>query len=154
MPAADTGAKDARRSRRPAVALLASTRLVLTGLVLAGALVAGVQVSPVQAQEPANEPPYERQLLRLSEILGALHFLRPLCTRPDEPAWRDQMEALLEAEAADEARKRRFIERFNQGYRGFASVYHACTPAAREAMAGYISEGSTLVREVTSRYSR
>ncbi|WP_208995829.1 TIGR02301 family protein [Pannonibacter tanglangensis] len=127
----------------------------LRSLALAMALlVPALPPATATAQEPLNEPPYERQLLRLSEILGALHFLRPLCARADEPGWRDRMETLLAAEAADEARKRRFIERFNQGYRGFAAVYHSCTPAAREAMTGYISEGSSLIRDVTARYSR
>lgn len=140
--ATQTATSGARRHRAAVAAL------VTAGCLLLASAPGG------QAQAPADEPPYERQLLRLSEILGALHFLRPLCARPDEPAWRDQMQALLDAEAADEARKRRLVERFNQGYRGFASVYHSCTPAARDALASYVSEGSALVRDVTSRYSR
>lgn len=92
--------------------------------------------------------------MRLSEILGALHYLRPLCGSPDGSAWRDQMEALLEAEVQDDERRRRFIERFNQGYRGFSSVYLRCTPAAETALARYIEEGSALTRNVTTRYNR
>ncbi|SDT92880.1 TIGR02301 family protein [Stappia sp. ES.058] len=92
--------------------------------------------------------------MRLSEILGALHYLRPLCGAADGTLWRDQMRSLLEAEVRDDARSRRFIERFNQGYRGFSSVYRQCTPAAETALARYVEEGGALIRNVTTRYNR
>nr|WP_280115476.1 TIGR02301 family protein [Roseibium hamelinense] len=107
------------------------------------------------AQTPqTEEPPYEQQLLRLSEVMGALHFLRPLCGSNDAPSWRQNMEALLLAEARTENRRRKFIERFNQGYRGFSAVYRVCTSTARTAMEQYIAEGETLITTVTSRYGR
>lgn len=109
----------------------------------------------VSAQEStADEPPFEQQLMRLSEIFGALHFLRPLCKKSDTPNWRDQMEDFLDAETLDENRRRRFIERFNQGYRGFSVAYRECTEAARIAMAQYLTEGETIISDVTSRYGR
>ncbi|WP_422375166.1 TIGR02301 family protein [Roseibium sp.] len=109
----------------------------------------------VSAQEiSADAPPYEQQLMRLSEIFGALHFLRPLCEEKDVPSWRDQMEDFLDAETLDENRRRRFIERFNQGYRGFSVAYRDCTDAARLAMGQYLSEGETIISDVTSRYGR
>jgi uncharacterized protein (TIGR02301 family) len=92
--------------------------------------------------------------MRLSEILGALHYLRPLCGAPDGTLWRDEMQALIEAEVQDEGRRRRFVERFNQGYRGYSSVYRRCTQAAQTALERYIEEGSALVRNVTTRYNR
>ena len=48
---------------------------------------------------PATEPPapiYDEKLLRLSEILGSLSFLRDLCGESDGAAWRDEMSALLD----------------------------------------------------------
>ncbi|QFT33580.1 TIGR02301 family protein [Roseibium porphyridii] len=109
----------------------------------------------VLAQESSlDEPPFEQQLMRLSEIFGALHFLRPLCGENDTPSWRDQMEDFLDAETLDENRRRRFIERFNQGYRGFSVAYRDCTDAARIAMGQYLSEGETIITDVTSRYGR
>ncbi|MTH96181.1 TIGR02301 family protein [Roseibium sp. RKSG952] len=101
-----------------------------------------------------DAPPYEQQLMRLSEVMGALHFLRPLCDFEDAPTWRQNMEALLLAETGDENRRRKFIERFNQGYRGFSAVYRVCTPTARAAMAQYVDEGVDLITDVTSRYGR
>lgn len=106
------------------------------------------------AQERPDDPPYEQDLMRLSEILGALHYLRPLCGAPDGTLWRDEMQALIEAEVQDEGRRRRFVERFNQGYRGYSSVYRRCTQAAQTALERYIEEGSALVRSVTTRYNR
>ncbi|POF34811.1 TIGR02301 family protein [Roseibium marinum] len=109
----------------------------------------------VSAQDgSADEPPFEQQLMRLSEIFGALHFLRPLCKKSDTPSWRDQMEDFLDAETLDDNRRRRFIERFNQGYRGFSVAYRDCTEAARIAMAQYLTEGETIISDVTSRYGR
>jgi uncharacterized protein (TIGR02301 family) len=111
-------------------------------------------IAAAQAPERPDDPPYETELMRLAEILGALHYLRPLCGASDGSLWRDQMQALLEAEVQDGERERRFIERFNQGYRGFSSVYLRCTPAAEEALARYVDEGGALIRSVTTRYNR
>ncbi len=120
--------------------------MALTGL-LAGAF-------PASAQTQDDAPPYEAELMRLSEVLGALHFLRPLCGFDDLPSWRSRMETFLDAETLEGNRRRRFIERFNQGHRGFSSVYRQCTASARLAMEQYVTEGSTLISDVTSRYGR
>lgn len=101
-----------------------------------------------------DAPPYEQQLMRLAEVFGALHYLRPLCAENDAPSWRDRMEDFLDAETRDENRRRRFIERFNQGYRGFSVAYQECTEAARLAMAQYLEQGEGIITDVTSRYGR
>ncbi len=102
----------------------------------------------------ATGAPYDKDLQRLAEILGALHALRPLCGETDDPSWRDRMIALLDVETDQGNRRRLFIERFNQGFRGFSSTYRTCTPAARLSMKQYVSEGSALIRDVTTRFSR
>ncbi|ALV25781.1 TIGR02301 family protein [Pannonibacter sp. Q-1] len=132
----------------------ARRRMTIRALAGLAAAVLMLAALPVRAQDPLSEAPYERQLLRLSEILGALHFLRPLCGRDDAPSWRERMEDLLAAEMQGEVRKRRHIERFNLGYRGFSSVYQSCTPAARAAMNAYVQEGEKLSRDVAARYAR
>ena len=53
-------------------------------------------VSPARAQSAA---PFDGDLQRLSEILGALHYLRTLCGANEGQKWRNQMEALVDAEA-------------------------------------------------------
>jgi uncharacterized protein (TIGR02301 family) len=131
-----------------------SLRAAMIACVAVGLLLGGVLPGPAKAQTRPDDPPYEADLMRLSEIMGALHYLRPLCGAADGTLWRDQMRALLDAEVRDDARSRRFIERFNQGYRGFSSVYRQCTPAAETALARYIEEGGALIRNVTTRYNR
>ncbi len=105
------------------------------------------------AAQPARaaDSPFEGQLLRLAEILGSLHYLRNLCGEAGHD-WRARMEALLEVENPDEARRARFIERFNRGYRGFEMTYTACTASAVEAIRRYMREGETLTRDTASRF--
>ena len=97
------------------------------------------------------EMPYEPGILRLSEILGSLHFLRNLCGE-NGATWRDEMEKLIAAEKPDEARKARIVASFNHGYRSFQATYSSCTPAAAESVRRYLKEGETLAREIYGRY--
>jgi uncharacterized protein (TIGR02301 family) len=117
-------------------------------------LAASVMVAPVPAAAQAADPPYESQLLRLSEILGALHYLRPLCGADEDQLWRQQMEELIAAEEPNDRRKSRLTDRFNLGYSSFASVYRACTPAAAAAVERYQREGVKITRDITARYGR
>lgn len=142
--------REAGHVHHPAMTLLLRTLTI-------AALWAGLALAPSVAQaQPAqgSEPPYEQDLLRLAEVMGALHFLRPLCGNDDEPSWRDRMTTLLDTEVVEENRRRRFIARFNRGYRGFSTVYRDCTISARLALRQYISEGETIIGDVTSRYGR
>ena len=105
-------------------------------------------------QAPPAPPAYEDQLLRLSEILGAVHYLRQLCGAADSATWRDEMQKLLDAERPDAERRARMIDRFNHGYDTFRAVYLTCTPAAREATQRYLEEGSKISTDITARYGR
>lgn len=106
------------------------------------------------AQSSSADPPYESQLLRLSEILGALHYLRPLCGADEAQLWRQQMEDLITAEEPNDRRKARLTDRFNLGYSSFASVYRTCTPAAAAIVDRYQREGARIARDITARYGR
>ena len=99
----------------------------------------------------ATESPFEGQLLRLAEIFGSLHYLRNLCGE-DGQAWRERMEALLDAENPDEARRTRFVASFNRGYRSFEGTYGACTASAIEAIRRYMQEGEALTRDTATRF--
>lgn len=111
---------------------------------------------PPAASAPANEPPpapYEQQLLRLSEILGALAYLRELCGDQKESSeLREQMAALIDVEASTAARKARFAGAYNKGFRGFEQTYRSCTPNAELVVTRYLGEGLSIAREVASRY--
>lgn len=99
-------------------------------------------------------PAYEERLLRLAEIMGALHFLRPLCGHDDGAAWKADMEALLSAEAPGPTRRARLVARFNHGFETYHAVYRTCTPSAQRAIALYLEEGGRIADEVASRYGQ
>ncbi len=115
------------------------------------------QSAPAKPEEPpppAEPPPapYERELLRLSEILGSLTFLRTLCGESDAAEWRRRMEALLETEGTTPGRRERLAGAYNRGYRGFALTYRTCTPNAHAAVARYVREGEGLSRTLAGRF--
>lgn len=118
--------------------------------VFAAALIAVALLSPAGAAR-ADNVPYEKQLLRLSEILGSIHYLRSLCGEKNG-GWRDQMEALLEAENPEPVRRARMIASFNRGYRTYGSIYKTCTESATAAIARHMKEGETLSKEVVVRF--
>jgi uncharacterized protein (TIGR02301 family) len=97
--------------------------------------------------------PYEAELQRLSEILGALHYLRDICGAKEGMVWRNEMQALIEAEAPTGERKEKLTASFNRGYRGFQQSYRTCTPAADLAIRRYLEEGAKIARDITARYA-
>ncbi|MEJ0012280.1 MAG: TIGR02301 family protein [Bauldia sp.] len=136
---------------RSAVAVLI-LMLALPGAALAAS--AAQKVPPPPAPAAIQAPPYEDDLLRLSEILGAMHYLRELCGAQEGDQWRDQMQKLLDTEQPDEAARARMVDRFNRGYDSYKSVYLSCTPAASEASDRYLDEGAKIAAEMTARYGR
>lgn len=106
--------------------------------------------APQGAEPPA--PPYEAQLTRLSEVIGALAFLRELCSADDAEDWRDKMSALLDAEAPGGPRREKFVAAFNRGFHGFELTYRVCTPNAKAATARYLDEAAHISRDVTYRF--
>ena len=97
--------------------------------------------------------PFDGDLMRLAEILGALHYLRTLCGASEGTKWSDQMSALLDAEAQSGDRRNRMVSNFNNGYRSFQRTYQTCTPAANVAVRRYLDEGAKISREITARYT-
>ena len=51
---------------------------------------------PVRAQDAAA--PFDGDLQRLAEILGTLHYLRGICGANEGAKWRNEMQALIDAE--------------------------------------------------------
>ena len=109
--------------------------------------------APARAVEPVETAPYDNELQRLAEILGALHYLRAICGAKEGQKWRDEMQALLDSEAPDGERRRKIAASFNRGYRGFQQTYRTCTPAADIAIRRYLEEGAKIAREITARYA-
>jgi uncharacterized protein (TIGR02301 family) len=139
---------------------------------LAVALVLALAIEPLAAQTPKpppkpaatpapavptptpteTPPPYEPQLLRLAELMGALFYLRDLCHAGDGEAFREKMARLLEAEAHSEERKATLAGAFNRGFGDYALTYRKCTPSAEEVIAHYLEESGRIARDVAGRY--
>ena len=115
-------------------------------------------VMPANAQDTSPElqeqpAPYDDQLVRLSEVLGAIHYLRNLCGADEDQTWRDQMQKLLEAEDPSTARRARFVDGFNRGYRGFQRTHATCTDASRLLADRFVSEGAQISSQIATRYA-
>jgi uncharacterized protein (TIGR02301 family) len=148
-----------RLARRTAPAYLEATlqpdapsRPIMARRLLILALAALLTAStPAWAQEPPA--PYDATLQRLAEILGALHYLRGICGANEGQKWRNEMQALVDAEAPNGDRRTRMVASFNRGFRVFQQSYRTCTPAADLVIRRYLDEGSKIAREVTARYA-
>ncbi len=113
---------------------------------------ASKEARPPEAQPP-KPAPYDDRLARLSEILGAVQYLRTLCPSSGPEDWRKSMSDLLAADTANEAeRRQRMTAAFNRGYRSFAAIHTSCTRAAVMAEESYRNEGATLAQEIASRF--
>jgi uncharacterized protein (TIGR02301 family) len=110
------------------------------------------QPQPQAPPQPASTP-YDHDLQRLAEILGALHFLRGICGSNEGQKWRNEAQALIDAEAPAGERHDQMIASFNHGYRAFQQSYRTCTPAADFAVRRYLDEGARIAREITARYA-
>lgn len=90
---------------------------------------------------PGDVKPYDDKLMRLAEILGAVHYLRELCSANDGQLWREKMKELLDAEGGTAIRRARLTRSFNQGYRSYRRTYVTCTPTAQSSIERFLAEG-------------
>ncbi|QRI64601.1 TIGR02301 family protein [Shinella sp. PSBB067] len=134
------------------LALIASLALAVPALAQKAKPAAGTE-TPAAAPVEEKPAPYDERLERLSEILGAVHYLRNLCAGKAEDNWRAAMQRIIELEAAKEPkRQEKLTAAFNRGYRSFAAIYTACTDSAVVAEERYRNEGATLATEITARF--
>lgn len=88
--------------------------------------------------------PYDDKLMRLSEILGAVHYLRELCGANEGQYWRDRMRDLTDSEGSTALRRAKLARAFNQGYRSYSRTYNTCSPSAQTAITRFLAEGTQL----------
>ena len=114
-------------------------------------LLAGTTLG-VSVKAQGVDKPYDDRLLRLSEILGAVHYLRELCGANEGQAWRERMRELIEAEGSNALRRARFTRSFNQGYYSYSKTHKVCTSTAQTAISRFMTEGvqiaEALVRNI------
>lgn len=100
----------------------------------------------------AVDPLYQPQLEHLSEVLGSLYFLGPLC-QPGGKDWRVQMSELIALDAPDDDRRQRLAGAFNSGYAAYARLYRECTTSARAAMVNLLGEAEQTARDIHAHYA-
>jgi uncharacterized protein (TIGR02301 family) len=127
------------------------TGLLMRRILLFFAVSACLGLAPARAQEAAA--PFDADLQRFAEILGSLHYLRAICGANEGQKWRNEMQALADAETPSGERRTKLIASFNRGYHGFQQTYRTCTPAANVAIKRYLTEGSKISRDLTARYA-
>jgi uncharacterized protein (TIGR02301 family) len=96
------------------------------------------------APPPPDDRPYDSKLMRLAEILGAVHYLRELCGAQEGQIWREQMKEILRNEGTTAVRRAKLVNSFNDGYRGYRRTYRSCTQSATLATTRFSSEGATI----------
>jgi uncharacterized protein (TIGR02301 family) len=96
------------------------------------------------APPPPDDRPYDNKLMRLAEILGAVHYLRELCGANEGQLWRDQMREILKNEGTTAVRRAKLVNSFNDGYRGYRRTYRSCTQSATLATARFSTEGAQI----------
>lgn len=100
------------------------------------------------AHAQTRSKPYDQKLYRLSEILGAVHYLRELCGAKDEQLWRNKMLELLDAEGTSALRRANLSRRFNRGYRGYWRTYRGCTSSAQGTIERFLKEAISITDEL------
>ena len=96
------------------------------------------------APPPPDDRPYDTKLLRLAEILGAVHYLRELCGAQEGQLWREQMKDILKNEGTTAVRRAKLVNSFNDGYRGYRRTYRTCTSSASLAVTRFSTEGAQI----------
>ena len=115
--------------------------MIVTALLAFGAS------APTRAVAPGDTRSYDDQLLRLSEILGSVHYLRAVCGGEDGQRWRQIASELIRTEGSSALRQATIAQRFNRGYRSYRRTYRRCTPSARNSIARFVKEA----REISNR---
>ncbi|MBG51623.1 MAG: TIGR02301 family protein [Rhodobiaceae bacterium] len=121
-------------------AILAGAAVLLTLLVLMPAAMGATRSTASEAD-----------LVRLSEILGAVHHIREVCNANEGQLWRGKMQELLKLEAPDAALKELLIARFNRAYHQYRLAYTRCTGQARTDATRLLDEGAALTERLAAR---
>src|SRR5665811_979345 len=109
----------------------------------------GDDLPPIKQREslappPPDDRPYDNKLMRLAEILGAVHYLRELCGAQEGQLWRNQMMEILKNEGTTAVRRAKLVNSFNDGYRGYRRTYRTCTQSATLATRRFSAEGAQI----------
>jgi uncharacterized protein (TIGR02301 family) len=138
---------DARRglmSDQSIVRANATRHRLRRGGYCAATIVAAMLAVSVPSRAATEVKPYDDKIMRLSEILGAVHYLRELCGANEGQYWRDRMRELSDAEGSSALRRAKLARAFNQGYRSYSRTYNTCSPSAQSAITRFLAEGTQI----------
>ena len=110
--------------------------------------------APAPSPSPARvePPPYEANLLRLAELMGALAYLRDLCHDGDGAEFRERIAKLIGSDPRPQEAKDQLAGAFNRGFDSYRLTYRVCTSNAQATILAYLDETARLAKEVASRY--
>jgi uncharacterized protein (TIGR02301 family) len=100
-------------------------------------------------------PPYDGDLQKLLETLGAISYLTALCPQGNPKAaedWRSKAKGLIDAEAPEGARRTRMIGFYNRGFASYSLIHRRCTDASRIVTTRLLGEAGQLSRVIGSRF--
>ena len=110
---------------------------------------------PAPQPKPApriEAPPYEGDLLRLAELMGALAYLSDLCHDGDGAAFREKVSQLIASDPRPQPARDMLAGAFNRGFEGYRLTYRVCTSNARSTIAAYLDETERIARDVAGNY--
>lgn len=136
---------DVTSKRRNSTAAFRISSTIVLALALTLCL-AGNQ--PVHAAPSGDSRAYDNRLMRLSEILGAVHYLRELCDGKDGQRWRTAVNELIKSEGSTALRRATIAQRFNLGYRSYRRTYRNCTPSAKSTIDRFFKEALEISDEL------
>ena len=125
-----------------------SSKKIICISCLAFALSFNAPVAHAASRNGPGSRSYERNILKLSQILGAIHHLREVCNANEGQLWRQKMVELLETEAPTPQRRALLVQRFNQGYRGHQLAFTTCNKKAKKRVKKFIKEGASLATAI------
>lgn len=120
----------------------------MLAVTLAIVALAVTPASSAVAASTGDTRAYDTRLMRLSEILGAVHYLRELCDGKDGMRWRDAVNELVRTEGTTALRRATIAQRFNLGYRSYRRTYRKCTPSAQNTINRFFKEAVDVSDEL------
>lgn len=121
---------------------------LLAALVVLGlAAPALAQEATPTLQRSQGETTQDR-LMRLSELLGELHYVRSLCDPQNPSFWRDRMNEMIRLEKPPIQQRNDMIGQFNTGYNEAKAQFTTCTDQARSLSEAAAREGEGLARQL------
>jgi uncharacterized protein (TIGR02301 family) len=113
--------------------------------------------TPTASPSPAAEqppPPYDKDMLRLAEVMGALTVLRDLCGPGDGASFRAKFATLMDVEGLSAERRGEWAGAFNKGVDDYKLTYRVCTDNAKASIRDFLAEANRIAVDVGDRFGR